>query len=507
MFSSPSVKRLFSVLFLGLVFAVVTSCSSGDSSTTASNGGTGTVALLLTDAPSDIFEEINITVVKAELLSDGGAVTIFQGERTFNLLDLTDARIFAIREGIAAGTYSKIRLTLTEIELVDYKDTDDTSDDDVFYPNLPGNGKLDLQPKSDFDVIAGGSLTIQIDMDATKSVHYVGNSVKGKYQFRPVVFITIVTDSYQERYVKLFGTITDLDDTDQSFKLCNTDIPVQLDEDEMDENSSGCVRVTVDDTTSIFGIDGMPAMFINLVEGEPATVFGYLQRDNSSDDDLVQTIAGAKSKKDDDDKDDDESDDDDYDEKDNDDDRELDDLVLKAALIELGPESSFQKLDGKATSVVDSNDQFTMDVDPGQGFITPYSLTVQIQDGTILINLQGEPVAKTDIDTDKLVNVRGVVDGPNDTIFASLIMVDTDSSTQLTGTVGANPDNSCGFTLATAGGDRSIATDSNTNAYLVVGGSSSPIEVSDLSAGQAADVYGNENAGNGCFDAHTIIAY
>ena len=506
MFSSSSVKRLFSVLFLGLVFAVITSCSSGDSSSSASNGGTGTVALLLTDAPSDIFEEINITVIKAELLSDSGAVTVFQGERTFNLLDLTDARIFAIREGIAAGTYSKIRLTLTDIELVDYKGTDDTSDDDVFHPKLPGNGKLDLNPRGSFDVVAGGSLTIQIDMDANKSVHIVGNG-KDKYQFRPVVFITIVTDSYQERYVKLFGTIKDLDDTDQSFKLCNTDIPVQTGDDQSDENSSGCVRVTVDDTTSIFGIDGMPATFINLVEGEPATVFGYLQRDNSSDDDLVQTIAGAKTKKDDDDKDDDEGDNDDYDEKDNDDDRELDDLVLKAALIELGPETAFQKLDGKATSVVDSNDQFTMDVDPGQGLSTPLNLKVQIQDGTILINLQGEPVAKTDIDIGNLVNVRGVLDINNGTLFASLIMVDTDSSTQLTGTVGANPDNSCGFTLATAGGDRSIATDSNTKAFLVVGGSSSPIEVSDLSAGQAADAYGNENIGTGCFDAHTIIAY
>ncbi len=184
-------------------------------------------------------------------------------------------------------------------------------------------------------MVSGGTLTIQIDMDANKSVHIVKKGKKDEYNFRPVVFITIVTDSYEERYVKLYGEIDAIDANDQSFKLCKTDIPVKISDDDMDDSSNGCVRVVTDTTTSIFDINGMPAGFINLVDGEPATVFGYLQRDNSSDDDYEQNIAGAKTKKDDYDKSAD------YDAKDNDDDRELDDLVLKAALIELGPESGF----------------------------------------------------------------------------------------------------------------------------------------------------------------------
>lgn len=479
MFNLHSVKRLFSIVFLGLVFAVVASCSSGESTTT-SNTNTGTVALLLTDAPSDIFEEINITVIKAELLSDSGTVTIFEGERTFNLLDLTDARIFAIREGVTAGTYNKIRLTLTEIELVDYDDQADPANYLTYYPKLPGNGKLDLNPRGSFDVVAGSTLTIQIDMDANKSIHIVKNGHKDEYQFRPVVFITIVTDAFTERYVKLHGDIEAINSTDQSFKLCNTNIPVQMGEGLIDDSNHGCVRVETGDNTSIFDSNGKPAVFANLLEYEEATVFGRLQHD---DDDVSVDAADI------------------------DDDRELDDLVLKAALIELGPESAFQKLNGTATSVVDIDDQFTMDVDPGQGLSTPLNLKVQIQDGTILINLQGEPVASTDIDIGKLVNARGVLDFNNGTLYASLIIVDTDSSTQLTGTVGANPDSVCGFTIVTAGGDRSVTTDINTKAFLVVGGTSSPISVSDLISGQPADVYGNANSGTGCFDAHTIIAY
>ena len=150
-----------------------------------------------------------------------------------------------------------------------------------------------------------------------------------------------------------------------------------------------------------------------------------------------------------------------------------------------------------------------MDVAPGQGLITPLNLNVQIQDGTMIINRQGSPVDSNDIDTGKLVNVRGVLDVDNKTLLASLIVVDTDSSTKLVGTVGDNPDNSCGFTLMTASGDRSVATNNNTKVFMVtatdLNGSSNPINVSELSAGQQTDVYGN-NA-NGCFEAHTIIAY
>lgn len=490
MINSKSVVHFFSIFVFSLVFVVLASCSSGDSTSGNTGANTGSVALLLTDAPSDIFEEINITVVKAELLSDDGKVTIFEGERTFNLLDLTDARIFAIREGIPAGIYSKIRLTLTDIELVDYNDNDNPADDKIYHPKLPGNGKLDLKPHGNFNIVPGSTLTIQIDMDANKSIHIVKKDNKDEYNFRPVVFIDIVTDGFVERYVKLHGDITALDPDTGSFKLCNTNIPVKIADDEHDATSRGCVLVVADDTTSIFNSNGAPALFSNLVEGEPATVFGRLQHDADYDDDDGDEI---------------EDDEDENESRHEEDEREMDDLVLKAALIEMGPETAFQKLNGSATSAVDVNSVFSMDVAPGQGFTTPLNLNVQIQQGTLLINRKGAPVASSDIDTGKLVSARGVLDFNNGILFASLIVVDTDSSTQLAGTVGANPDNVCGFALMTAGGDRSVATNSNTRAFMVLDDSSSPINVADLAPGQAADVYGEYN--NGCFDARTIIAY
>lgn len=475
-------RRSLPILFLTFVFALISGCGgggSGSTSTTASPAGSGSVALLLTDAPSDIFEEINMTVVKAELLSNSGRVTLFEGNRTFNLLDLTDAKIFAIREGVPAGTYSKIRLTLTDLELVDYNDTDDPADDLTYHPRLPGNGKLDLNPRGSFDVVPGGTLTVQIDLDANKSIHIVRRGNRDEYQFRPVVFIDIVTDAFEERFVKLHGVIDDIDSDDQEFELCDTDFPVQIDEHSMDYNSRGCVDVEVTRNTSIFDINGMPAVFGDLVEGEEATVFGRLRRDRDDDDD-------------------------------DDNDRKLEDLVLVASLIELGPESAFQKLTGTATTAVNIDDQFDMDVDPGQGLTTPLTLTVQIQDGTRLIDRKGNTVDRADIQNGRLVSARGVLDVNANTLFASLIVVDTDTSTRLTGTVGANPDSSCGFTLTDNQlGDISVHTDSSTQIFLVTetstSGSSRPIDVEDLEPGQQADIYGNFV--NGCFEADTIIAY
>jgi hypothetical protein len=488
-----NIIRLFKLLMVSFVLSVLVACSGGSgggttdslNTSTTTDTGTGRVALLLTDAPSDIFEEINITVVKAELLSDdGGKVTLFKGKRTFNLLDLTDVEIFAIRDGVPTGTYNKIRLTLIDngIELVDYNDSNNPADYDVYYPKLPGNNKLDLNPRGDFTVVAGGTLAIQIDIDANKSIHIVKKGKKDEYNFRPVVFIDIVTDAFIERFVKLHGDITAINTVDLSFKLCNTKIPVQIDDDQIKTGSSGCVRVETDKITAIFDIDGKPAAFSDLVEGEPATVFGHLLRDTDYDHDSDKHG-------------------------DRDDDREMDDLVLKAALIELGPESAFQKLNGKATSTVNIDDQFTMDVAPGQGLTTPLILTVQIQKGTLLIDRKGNPVKITEIYKGKLVSARGVLDVNRDLLFASVILVDTDSSEQLTGKIAINPDKVCGFTITDdVVGDRSVATDSSTKAFLVVDGSSSPISVSELKVGQPADVYGISSF-NGCFDAHTIIAY
>lgn len=88
------VKTLYRILrFAALaVFSLaLTSCGGGgggsgsiSTGTDTSGGGsvvaadTGIVTLLATDAETDEFKQINLTIIKAELFSDAGKETLFQ---------------------------------------------------------------------------------------------------------------------------------------------------------------------------------------------------------------------------------------------------------------------------------------------------------------------------------------------------------------------------------------------------------------------------------------------
>ena len=373
---TPRAARAFAVAWMSLT-ARLTIRRSGSS---AVSGGTGSVAIAMTDGAAEDFDEINVTVVKIELLSDSGRVTIYEGDKTFNLLDLADkAELFAIRDGVPAGRYSKIRLTLTKIELV--KKDADGNVIDTAYPKLPGNGKLDLNPRGDFTVYSGETLVVQIDMDANKSIHIVGTG-SGKYQFRPVVFVDVISEAPFGKLVRLHGVIDDINRDDREFKLCETDVPVRLRDDEEDYQTRGCIQVDVVRAASIFDADGQPARFRDLVEGEEATVYGRFRREDDSydreeADDTVIDLASP---------------DDGPTSSDSDGDREaarrhheMDDLELVAEIIELGVEGTFQQLDGVAESLVDADDRFTMSIDPGQGFVAGSEVAVQLQQGTKII--------------------------------------------------------------------------------------------------------------------------
>ena len=494
-----------------LVALVVVACGGGSGGSSAVSGGTGSVAIAMTDGAAEDFDEINVSVVKIELLSDSGRVTIYEGNKTFNLLDLADkAELFAIRDGVPAGSYSKIRLTLTEIELV--KKDAEGNVIETAYPKLPGNGKLDLNPRGDFTVYSGETLVVQIDMDANKSIHIVGTG-SGKYQFRPVVFVDVITEAPFGKLVRLHGVIDDINRDDREFKLCDTDVPVRLRDDEEDYQTRGCIQVDVVRTTSIFDADGQPARFRDLVEGEEATVYGRFRREDDShdrDEDDDNGIDAAS--QDDAPNGNDDDTDDDRDDARNDDrnHHEMDDLELVAEIIELGVEGTFQQLDGVAESIVDADDRFTMSIDPAQGFVAGSEVAVQLQRGTKIINRQGEALDAGAIEPGVQMMVDGVLDisVEPDVLFAALIVIDTDAARldKLTGTLGANPDGSCGFNLATDSGDRSIRYDAGTRAYVVSDSGSDQVAVDALPDGAVTDVYGEE-AIDGCFDAETIIAF
>ena len=137
-------------------------------------------------------------------------------------------------------------------------------------------------------------------------------------------------------------------------------------------------------------------------------------------------------------------------------------------------------------------------------------VVVQLQEGSKIINRYGEVLSADDIAPGLPMMVDGVLDNAADpdVMSAALIVIDTDAArlTRISGTLGDNPDSSCGFTLMGDSGDRSIRYDANARAYVVSSSGSEEVSVTALRSGLAADVFGAE-AVDGCFSAETIIAF
>ena len=443
------------------------------------------------------------TCQAAELLSDSGRVTIFQGSETVNLLDYrNDARIFSLDPSVPAGTYEKIRLTLSNIELVKCEDgaviqpidvdtcINTISDDDQ--PRLTGNKKLDLNPRGGFVLHSGNVLMVEIDIDADKSIHIVETG-NGKYQFRPVVFVKIINNDNPGKNVRVHGIIEDLDREDREFEICSLEINLLLSIDDLDIDTT-CVDVTYNDGTSIF-LDGVSVDPEALREGDEATVFGRLHLDGEDDDEVEHHVAQS-----------------------GDDHHDLDGVFIAALVIEIGPDDINDTLDGVALTAVDNRFLFDMLIDPGQGFTEGSEVTVQIQPDTKILQKDGSIIPVTFIQPGVRLSVDGELqlsDTNPAVLLAELIVVATEANVLVkeSGTIGLIPDKVCGFYLDTGTDtdDRSVSANNKDTRVLRVtdtgtAGTSEIILVEDLEFGDDVNVYG-KNDDQGCFAAETIVVF
>src|SRR5690606_9620536 len=98
---------------------------------------------------------------------------------------------------------------------------------------------------------------IEIDLDMTKSLHIVKAGNSGRWQFRPVIFVTIAPDD--TKLVRVFGEVRSVDGT--SFELCPIASPTSQGDGDMDgmPDSRHCLDVMTDADTGIFGEDGLPS--------------------------------------------------------------------------------------------------------------------------------------------------------------------------------------------------------------------------------------------------------
>jgi len=324
-FFRPAIGALAAVALLALA-----ACGGGSGSTSQSapppaaqppaTPTTGTVVVLMTDAPTDEFCRIYATVEAINLLGANGPTSVFTGPETIDILGLRNfTDVFSIADGVPVGTYEKIRLTLSDLALVRCVDGVEVPESQWIHPNLPGNGKLDLNPRGSFQVVGGETLVIEIDLDMTKSLHLVKAGNSGRWQFRPVIFVTIAPDD--TKLVRVFGEMRTLDG--MRFELCPTASPASTGDGSMNgtPDSKRCLDVATDGRTGIFGEDGLPAGLGGV--GDPLTAIGFLSS-------YYTGSGSSRSSR----------------------------LLLDAVVIELGPIDAFERIAGAVATAPGGNDIF-----------------------------------------------------------------------------------------------------------------------------------------------------
>ena len=261
----------FLMVLLVAMMTVLSGCGGGgggDSSSSSSGTvQTGTVAVFVKDGPSDEFSQIWVTITQVELLPVNGSPVVIYDNPSGCRIDILDYRdedfLLKIHRSVPAGQYSKIRLSVTDIEPVPTAASAIGSNIEVKLPS----GKIDLNPREPFTVTPGGTLSIRLDIDANKAIH-VHPSKAGWYIFRPVVFVDIETGYPAAICPKLVhGTITSLnkDALNQT-----TGFVMALDD------NRGSLEVKLNSGTEIFLSYGEFGEVSDLIVGQEVRVRGRM---------------------------------------------------------------------------------------------------------------------------------------------------------------------------------------------------------------------------------------
>ena len=419
------IQRLVVVFSAIALATVLVSCGGGGSggSSGGSGDGTqaqgkGTVGILLTDMPADPaqFAAIIASIIRVELMGseENGPVTLYSGPaKEFDLLRLRNESIpLAFNDDVPAGTYCKIRLILSDLELVLTDNTPyDLSDNETDHPKLPGNGKLDLIARDCFDVVDGEVLTLQLDIDAGKSIHVIekgncsSNVNKSCFNFRPVVFVDVIDKDFDSKLVRLEGEITEI--YFDGLLLCDA-VPSK------DMDNLGCVKIHFGAESAFF--DNSPAPNGN--DGKPTAISKLLVEANIGEE--LTVVGWVKS----------------WASIDNDDNYKPEEyyplLHLEALVAELG---NFLQVEG-TVAVSAISGKFEMNISSGGPVISDSALAVIIQpddddiNGTRIVSKSGVLLDPQDVTEPLPVQVDGTLQllvGIDPLLKAALIIIDKDA--------------------------------------------------------------------------------
>lgn len=263
--SNLHVIRFLMVLLVALMTALAGCGGGGGGESSPAAAQTGTVAVFVKDGPAEQFEHIWVTITQVELLPVSGSPVVIYDNPSGCRIDILDHRdedfLLKIHRSVPAGQYSKIRLLVTDIDLMPASGS--TIVTDVKLPS----GKIDLNPQGPFTVAPGGTLTVRLDIDANKAIHAHPSGDPNRYIFRPVIFVDIETGYPAALCPKLVhGTITELVKSGAQTTGFYMDI----------ENSRGTLDVKLTSDTDIFLADGEFGDASDLEVGQEVRVRGRM---------------------------------------------------------------------------------------------------------------------------------------------------------------------------------------------------------------------------------------
>ncbi len=151
------------VIFAAMAMLILAGCQKNS---TPAEQGTGTLRVLLTDAPAD-FDAVNISFSQVAAHVDSGWVVVKGDPVTVNLMDWNNGKYMILGESsLPAGHYTQIRLMIDSASVVVNGET--------FHLDVPSGMRTGLKLGPEFTVEPGSTYELVLDFNADQSIVVMG---------------------------------------------------------------------------------------------------------------------------------------------------------------------------------------------------------------------------------------------------------------------------------------------------------------------------------------------
>ena len=210
------VLKLNVCIILILSMTILNGCSG-----TSSSGDSGALSLSLTDASSDQYRAVYVTIDEIKVHHKGGDkwITVVSPKTTYNLLDLVNGRMETLGDvELDPGVYTQMRLYLG--------DTHDKNKNLIGVPHpyanyvidadgvhelkIPSGYQTGVKLVHKFEIVADLTVDLVLDFDACASVVKAGKN--GKYLLKPTIKITDAVNNAIVNGIVLGAQQTGLED-------------------------------------------------------------------------------------------------------------------------------------------------------------------------------------------------------------------------------------------------------------------------------------------------------